>query len=170
MTLDGLERSREFLALFAEVMLGLEIEPEFCRIAEESGEAECRVSGDTTLSVDDFADASLIQFRAFSELVRSEIHRLEKVFEKYLAGMNVRDVLHNILLSVVVHKLNIEGVSIVPAEAYAKLHIYADTVLAGAVVLKCVQPVARRDPQISKAGGRMKMKEALERSPSYICR
>jgi len=48
----------------------------------------------------------------------------------------------------VVNDLDIEGLSVSPLEADAKLVVHADTPLSGAVTRKCLEPVAWRNAKI----------------------
>jgi len=57
----------------------------------------------------------------------------------------------------IINDLNVEGVPILPGEAYSPLVIDADAVLPGAVAFQRLQPVAGRYPQILQGPGAMEI-------------
>jgi hypothetical protein len=57
----------------AQVMLGLEIEPELGAVAEVAGEAKGCVGGDAAFFGEDFADAGLGDADVFAEAIGSDL-------------------------------------------------------------------------------------------------
>jgi hypothetical protein len=74
----------------------------------------------------------------------------------------------------VIGYFNIAGVSVFPAKTYPPLIVDPDAVLSPAIALQDLKPIARRNPEILKALGLMKIQEfppcnSLERTnPRHV--
>jgi hypothetical protein len=73
---DAIDRGVGRLVLrdrLAEVMLGLEIEPELGAVAEVAGETKSCVGGDAAFFGEDFADAGLGDADVFAETIGGDL-------------------------------------------------------------------------------------------------
>jgi len=86
----GFEAAVEAVFFDFEVVAGLEVEPEALGGAEVAGEAEGGVGGDGALAVDDLVDAAGWHGDVLGEAVLGDVHGVEELFEKDLAGVDGR--------------------------------------------------------------------------------
>jgi predicted dithiol-disulfide oxidoreductase (DUF899 family) len=74
--------------LHFQIVAGLEVQPEALRHPEIAGQSQRCVCGDGPLAQDDLVDAARRDGNVFRQLVLADVHRLEEVLEKYVAGVN----------------------------------------------------------------------------------
>lgn len=146
--------------------MGLEVEPELRRVAEESCQSKRSIRRDAALAPDDLADPRLVDVRPLREPVSRDAHRLEELLGEDFPGVDIRDSVHrSLLLVMVVRDLDVGRVTASPFETDPPLIVDRDAPLAFAVTRQRMKPVPRRDPEVFEADGRMEdEKPALGRA------
>ena len=120
--------------LLLQVVMGLEVEPELRRVAEEARQAKRGVRRDAALAPDDLADPRLVDVRPLRKPVSREAHRLEEILGKDLSGVDIRDPVHRpLLLGMIVRDLHVGDVTAPPFETDPPLVVDRDAPLAFAV-------------------------------------
>src|SRR5690606_19179933 len=75
---------------------------------------------------------------------------------------------HTMNTSVIIHDLDVDRVTVLPAETNAPLVVHADAVLPGAVAFQSLQPVARRCPQIEQRLCPVQQEQLAPDRPLYV--
>lgn len=88
-TLDLRQFARAFHA--AQLVVGLEVEPELRAITKILGKAEGGVRGDSALAMHDLIDATRRHADVFREPVFGQAKRLEEFFDQHFAGGDERE-------------------------------------------------------------------------------
>ena len=133
------------------VTLGLEfesnlkVEPEALGGAEVSREPKSGVRSDATLAEDDLVHTPSRDTNVLGQAVLSETVGLKELGQEDFARMDGCELCHGGHLRVVVDDLDVEGIGGAPDEADAPLIVDADAVLACAIALERLKPIAGRD-------------------------
>lgn len=93
---QGLYRFAGFAFGQAKFVKPLEVEPEFPAGAEEVSQPQCRITGNGTLSVEDFGDAVGWHVEVASEGGGAHVERFQ-LFCEMFAGMNCNNIPHNMI-------------------------------------------------------------------------
>jgi hypothetical protein len=132
-----------------EIEQALQVHPELRLHPEEGAEPERRIGRHAPGPVDDLVDAPGRNVDVVGKAILTDCHRLQKIFEQDLAGVDRGDFLpcHGGISSVVVGDLDVKRMTIPPDEAYSPLVVDANAVLAETVSFQCFQLVRRGDRQ-----------------------
>jgi hypothetical protein len=136
----------------SQVEVGLQPEPELGRDAKVFAQSERSVCGDSTLPIDDIADAPWWDSDIPGEPINANAHRLHKFFQKDLPWMNRLEpfLARHMSSLMVVNYLNVVSVTVSPEETDAPPVIDADAILTPAVAFKRFQAIAWRNQQVLK--------------------
>lgn len=86
----GFETPAQAIPFDVEIVLTLQIDPELLGSAEETSQTQRRVRGNTALAKYDLVHAACRNADVFREPILRDGERLQKFFEKNLAGMHGR--------------------------------------------------------------------------------
>jgi hypothetical protein len=157
----------QFQTRFGQVVHLLEIEPEFGAVAKETGQAQSGIGRDGAFAVDNFADAGGRDANLERQGVLRDAERDEKLLSQHRAGMrgdalkipsggrslNGHDYRSFGVRSMVVRNLHLVSPVSLPDKANTVLIVDKDAVLADAVSLQSLKPVAGREAQVTQIGG-----------------
>ena len=151
------------VALGLEFEPNLEVEPEALGGAEVPREPKSGVSGDAALAEDDLVDTPCWNTNVLRQAVLAETVGLEELGQEDFARVDGCELCHGGHLRVVVDDLDVEGIGGAPDEADAPLIVDADAVLASAIALEGLEPVAGRNAQVGEGVGRIEDDEFPKR-------
>lgn len=145
----------------SEIEVGLKSEPNLGGDAKVFAQSERSVCGDSTLPIDDIADAPGCDSDIPGELVNANAHRLHEFFQKDLPGMNRLEpcFARHISSLMIVNDLNVVSITASPEETEAPAVIDADAVLTPAVAFKRFQAVAWRNQQVLKGSSAVEIQQ-----------
>lgn len=143
----------------------LQIQPEVRRGSEIAREAQCRIGCDSTLAIDDPRNAIRGHFQCLRERIRRQAKFVQKLVLQNLAWVNGRSLAH-VRSSMIVHDLDLIGISTAPHKTDAVLLVDPDAVLPSAVTAQLFKPVSRRGSQVDQVSSRVQHQQFPVR-PSY---
>jgi len=137
-----------FTAGLAQVIVGLEVDPEPCLHLEEITEAERVLAGDPPFAVDQLIEANIGDARTLGDCLLREPHRFDELLQQQRARGIQRDVVvgfHSALM--VVGDFNVACVAIVPAKTDTPLIVDANTVPVFSVATEGFEMITRGNSQ-----------------------
>lgn len=134
--------------------------------AEELAKPKIRVGRDAATAGHDFTDALRWHADFLGQAIVADAHGQKKLFAQNLSGMyGGKFLVHTThLVSVVIHDLNVNGVTFSPTKAHTELVVDAYAVLALAVTLQSFQPIAWWNPQVIETAGHAKLFQLATRN------
>jgi len=143
----------DFFLSFFGIVIGLQAKPESGRGTKCTRQAQGSICGNGAFAGTYLADAHGADANRFGKPVLTDLHWLQKLLQKYLAGMNVWQFFHFVLLSVVIGYLNIIGNAIIPHEANSPLLVNSDAPLAVPISGKLFETIRRWYAQVINDAG-----------------
>jgi len=127
-----------------EVVADLKVQPEALAHAKETRQAKSSVGADRPLAMNDLVDTTSGDSDVLGEAILAQPHRPQKLLEKDLSGVYRREFLAHCVLSwrlVIIHDLNVMGITCRPTETDAPLVIDSDAELSLAITVQALQPI-----------------------------